>query len=299
LDAAGTTAIARCKPTNPNASLANALIELKRDGLPKLAGAGVWKAQTLKALKKAGGDEYLNVEFGWKPLVNDIVQSAVVISEADALINQYVRDAGKEIRRRYVFPPVITESTTIVSSNISIGLVGPTDLVIFDTSKTSQGRMLRHRKVEKYCWFSGAFIYHLPIDPISMKEVKSRKGLLSKIIGLDLTPDTVWGATPWSWAVDWVTNTGDVISNLQSWSIDGMVLRYGYVMEHVIATDTYTFVGETGLKQPGITPPAVQFVAETKQRRRATPFGFGLQYGQFTDRQKGILAALGLSKSGK
>jgi len=75
-----------------------------------------------------------------------------------------------------------------------------------------------------------------------------------------------------------------------------MVLRYGYVMEHTIVRDDWYFVGPTGLADKNVRPPVVSFVAETKLRRKATPFGFGLSYGSFSNRQKAIIAALGLSQ---
>lgn len=297
LDAAGTTAIARCKPAQPVASLATALIELRREGLPKMVGHQTWKGKTTEARRRALGGEYLNIEFGWKPLVNDIVDTAVVISESDALINQYVRDAGKQIRRRYEFPPIRVESTEVFAEPHTPVTWSLSSSGLNDFGQLNKGRVLLHKSMEKRCWFSGSFIYHLPIDPSTMKAMKERSGHLKKLLGLDLTPDTIWNATPWSWAVDWITNTGDVISNLQSWTTDGMVMRYGYIMEHVKCVHTYSFSGPTGHLPPMARPSVLSFSVETKTRRKATPFGFGLKYGQFTDRQWAIVAALGIARS--
>jgi hypothetical protein len=278
------------------ASLAETLLELKREGLPKLVGSSLWKAKTFESLPRKLGGEHLNLEFGFKPLANDMAATAFVISEAQRLINQYMRDAGKQVRRKYRFPPTVVETVELINGSASPVLIGPTNLGLFDINKLNKGKVYRHRKVERSVWFSGAFVYHLPIDPITMRNMDRNVGPLRKLLGVDLTPETVWNLAPWSWAVDWVTNVGDVISNLQSWNNDDMVLRYGYIMEHSKCTDTYYFVGETGLKRSSIRPPVVQFVAETKKRLRATPFGFGLKYGDFTPRQLSIIAALGLSK---
>jgi len=296
LDALGSTAIARCKPANNIASLAESLLELRREGLPKLVGSTLWKAQTMAARRKAAGSEYLNVEFGYKPLAKDIADSAFVISEADRLIKQYKRDAGKRVRRSYRFPPTIVESTVVIDDTASPAMIGTSNLGFFDINRLNMGKVYRHRKMEKSVWFSGSFTYHLPIDPITMGNVGGRSGALQKLLGLELTPETIWNLAPWSWAVDWVSNTGDIISNLQSWTRDGMVLAYGYVMAHTKCTDTYYFVGDTGLRQKHVRPCIIQLVSETKQRRAATPFGFGLKDGDFSLRQKAIIAALGLSR---
>jgi len=275
--------------------LAVTLIELRREGLPKLAGAATWKARTADAHRRAASGEYLNFEFGYKPLANEVATAAAIMVDADRLITQYMRDAGKQVRRRYAFPPIVSVQETVIDSSSTAALMGPSNSLLYAT-QTGQGRVIRRRETTRRVWFSGAFTYHLPIDPITMGIVSGRKRSLSKLLGLDLDPNTLWGATPWSWAVDWVTNTGDLISNLQSWTRDGMVLRYGYVMEHTIVRDDWIFVGRTGLADVNVRPPVISFVAETKLRRKATPFGFGLSYGSFSNRQKAIIAALGLSQ---
>jgi len=275
--------------------LAVTLIELRREGLPKLAGAATWKARTADAHRRAASGEYLNFEFGYKPLANEVATAAAIMVDADRLITQYMRDAGKQVRRRYAFPPIVSVQETVIDSSATAALMGPSNSLLYAT-QTGQGRVIRRRETTRRVWFSGAFTYHLPIDPITMGIVSGRKRSLSKLLGLDLDPNTLWGATPWSWAVDWVTNTGDLISNLQSWTRDGMVLRYGYVMEHTIVRDDWIFVGRTGLADVNVRPPVISFVAETKLRRKATPFGFGLSYGSFSNRQKAIIAALGLSQ---
>jgi hypothetical protein len=296
LDAYGTTAIARCKPANNIASLAETLLELRRDGIPKLVGAGLWKAKTRTQLQRASGDELLNIEFGYKPLASDIANAAAVIYDADRLIKQYKRDAGKVVRRRFAFPPIIEDSYQVIGSNTNAGLLGPTSTGLIDWDNFSKGEVVLRQTRERRVWFSGAFTYFLPVDPKLLGEIDARSGPLKKLLGLEISPETLWNLAPWSWAVDWVSNTGDVISNLQSWTRDGMVLHYGYVMEHTIARDTYVYVGPSGWAT-STKPPVVTLVSETKQRRGATPFGFGLKYGEFSDRQKAIITALGLSRS--
>jgi hypothetical protein len=100
---------------------------------------------------------------------------------------------------------------------------------------------------------------------------------------------------PWSWALDWFGSTGDIISNWSNWMIDGQVLQYGYMMEHSISKYTYTWVGDTYYRA-SIAPPTVSTVVETKIRRQATPYGFGLSWNGFTPRQIAITTALGMSR---
>jgi hypothetical protein len=118
-----------------------------------------------------------------------------------------------------------------------------------------------------------------------------------KLLGADLTPDSIWNLAPWSWMVDWFSSAGSVVENWSSWMINNQVLLYGYMMEHTIATNTYTYVGNTGFRTPVAPPFDVTLVSETKIRRQATPYGFGINLSQLSKRQIAIIAALGLSRS--
>jgi hypothetical protein len=66
----GPAAIKRCAPTSPHVSLSTALAELKREGLPSLPGINLLKDKVAH-FRELGG-EYLNLEFGWKPIASDV-----------------------------------------------------------------------------------------------------------------------------------------------------------------------------------------------------------------------------------
>jgi hypothetical protein len=148
-------------------------------------------------------------------------------------------------------------------------------------------------------WFSGAFVYHLPQSFFAdlYSPFASDFQRVSHLFGLELTPDVLWELTPWSWAVDWFSNVGDVIHNVSAWANDGLVMKYGYIMEYSFVQDTYTFVGPTNVVG-GFAgrPPNLTLVVETKVRKKANPFGFGLTMSGLSTVQKSILAAVGLSR---
>jgi hypothetical protein len=162
--------------------------------------------------------------------------------------------------------------------------------LLFDNLFGHEGKTIRTRKTSTRQWFSGAFTYHLPIDNLKImgpNDVR-RRGL----INFDLTPETLWNLAPWSWAVDWFVPVGDLIGNLQDWSTDGLVMRYGYCMEHSVTTDTYNYIG-----QGGQYVGAIRLSTESKVRIQANPFGFGMSWESLSPRQLAIVAALGLSRS--
>nr|QDH89572.1 MAG: hypothetical protein H4BulkLitter24272_000003 [Leviviridae sp.] len=291
---AGTTAVARCAPDNSVAELAVGLSEFYREGIPHMLGSLVWKTRAKKArdVFRASGDEYLNAQFGWAPLISDISDVTKGVTKFQALLNQYLKDAGKLVRRRYEFPPIETRVYTITKPSASAKALALSDVNEWH-DVFNQGKVERERYTFKRQWFSGAFTYHLPKDTGDGLVAHAEQAI--RLFGLDLDPEVLWNLAPWSWAADWFASTGDVIHNVSSWSSDGLVMKYGYIMEHTIVRDTYRFMGRTGYKS-AVYPQPVSLVTEVKLRRRATPFGFGVSWGSLSNRQKAIVAALGVSR---
>jgi len=144
-------------------------------------------------------------------------------------------------------------------------------------------------------WFSGAFTYHLP-SGYDSRDGMARKALFAKqVLGVRLTPETLWNLAPWSWAVDWFTNAGDVLHNLSHWQSNGLVMRYGYIMETISVKHTYTYEPPAGYTGGKVVPPLV-LVTTVKTRRKANPFGFGLTWDGLSPLQKAIAVAVGLSR---
>jgi len=300
LNALGATAIARCKPTNATADLSTFLGELFREGLPRLIGAssGLWKERT-KSARKASADEYLNAQFGWAPIARDMSSIAYAIYSADKVLRQYERDSGKMVRRRYVFPPVNSLSFSEVDAGVTPWILGGVSGNLLDPTSTARGTVYREDQTYRRQWFSGGFTYHLP-DSYSRNSEMARIALeAKKLLGLSLTPDVVWNLTPWSWAVDWFSNVGDVLSNITDALTDSLVMGYGYMMENTVQRRTYTYAGPTGAKTRGARPAVVRFEVNSKQRVQANPYGFGLTWNSLSPFQLSILAALGITKHGK
>jgi hypothetical protein len=280
LDQAGTTAIARCEPTNPIFDAATFIGELRDGGIPKAPGLqAIASLRERTAVAKAAGSEYLNVEFGWKPLVSDLRNLSRAVHESHQIMSSYRKGSGKKIRRAFSFPP---ENSTRqykgamlpIPSQVNAFLTG------YETShKTSS------------VWFSGAFRYWLPTSDSQMNKFEDFKQKAAKLYGARLTPETVWNLTPWSWAADWFTSTGDVLHNISALGHDGLVMQYGYIMAQT--EHERVRVGTDGV---GTTVSHIKRDV-IKQRRAATPYGFGANLSSLSGKQVAVLAALGLSRS--
>lgn len=286
LNALGTKAISATIPTNPHADVSVGIAELMREGLPSLIGTAFLKDRS--SFFRSLGSEYLNVEFGWKPLLKDLRDVSKSIVDSERLLAQLARDSGRQVRRRTAFPK--WRETTIASSALQM-YAGPTsDSLISQTHATQVTKSL------KETWFSGAYVYHY--DPAALSRASEIATKARHLLGLKLDPEVLWNLAPWSWLVDWFTDIGPVLHNLTAFQQDQLVLRYGYLMQHNVKSVEWT--GKATLLANGSIPtrtPRSLAVTEVKERIRATPYGFGLSTAAFTARQWSILGALGITRA--
>jgi hypothetical protein len=284
MDAMGATAMSRTLPTNPNVSLLVSLAELYREGLPSPAGMDSLKKRALTA-KQAGG-EYLNVQFGWLPLVSDVKGVADSAKRSNEIISRFDRDSGKSIHRRYDYPD--TTTTNAWSGAVYGYPAGSFSSLPWTGTTTTTVTTKR--------WFEGSFRYYVPTGQDFYSRAKRMEAHASKLYGLRLTPEVLWNLAPWSWATDWFANTGDIMRNVSAFMNDSLVLEYGYMMWSSV-TSQVTKASTVVDGRTYFSELETKYVV--KQRRPANPYGFGVGGLALTNRQKAIIAALILSKTGK
>jgi len=275
LDGYGATAVARCAPTNPLVDLSSGLAELYREGLPAYSPSS-----------NIGG-HYLNTMFGVVPLAGDISSAVQVARRSDELLQQFERDAGRWVRRKYRFPE--TADTSVVTRNSML----PSALTSGNAPSgafVQPGTLTVTTTTRRQIWFSGAFCYHLPKGGWRRTVAE-----LDYLYGIKPGVDTAWNLTPMSWLVDYFSNVGDVMSNINAFTNDGLVMPYGYIMmsKDITVISDLEF---SAYSQGGFGKTRLQDVVTytVKQRRLANPFGFGFS-GDLNPRQMSILAALGIS----
>jgi len=296
LDADGATAIAQVAPTNPNANLATSLAETYKEGLPSLPGVQSWKRRT--EIAKAAASEFLNVEFGWLPLVGEVHDVSSSVKHSHTILDQYRRDSGRNVRREFAFPIETTEITNNIGAMIPCstifggdGLPGFVFSNVLGPMDVTQTIRISSRK-----WFSGAFTYAVPDQSDSWNGISRSSSEADKLLGTDLTPDILWELAPWSWAIDWFTNTGDVIHNATNFALQGLVMRYGYMMEETSVHVSHSFSPKAEQGFPGFRSfPPSSYTMTAKVRTGANPFGFGVTLGSLSATQLAIAAAVGIT----
>jgi len=276
----GTKAIAASAPTNPSFDLSTALGELRNEGLPHMV-SGFGSLMERSKIARNAGSNYLNVEFGWKPLIRDVRSFANTVKQSGALLDSYRK--GSDVKTRVAY-----EGTSGQESRITYGAVNcsPTQANLGGSGWVSESREYRH-------WFRGAFRYHIPVRDSTLGKFQTWMSMSDHLLGWKVTPETLWNISPWTWAADWGMNIGDVMTNISNLGKDGLVLQYGYQMGS-------THLRTVAQSRLGSENPFWVSRSSTKDYLRrvpSTPYGFGVNTANLSGKQIAVMAALGLSKT--
>lgn len=275
----GATAISHSIPTNPAFSAVTFMSETLQDGIPSLLGVETWKHRT--EIGRGAGSEYLNTQFGWLPLISDMRKFAYAVKNHSKILNDLQAGSRKHTRVGFAFPSDESSSSGTTSlflhkggnSGVSVALSGA-------YSRTQTSNM----------WFKGSFTYLIPASKGQLSKAQRYAEYADKLLGLKPTPTAIWNASPWTWALDWFTNAGDIVNNISALHQNGLVLEYGYLMASTRSVDTISTSGNTTWSSCSRS-----LVREFKKRIPANPYGFGISDGALSLSQKAVIAALGLS----
>jgi hypothetical protein len=307
----GTKYLRSTVPNKSAANLSQMIIEIMID-MPRIPFDRFdQKLYDRRNLPKNIGSEYLNTVFGWAPLVSDVLKVCEAIVKIDDNLRQYRNDSadyGKTVRRRRGSDPVRTSSSTVVDNYIRLGFpYGPYGLydgehLFMDASGNyptqangypSTRGTLTHtiETYEKYDFVS-RWMYYFGQDQPGFNKLRHAADLARKLLGLRLDLELLWELAPWSWFADWFVNIGDVLAVNQAISQDDQVLQYAYLMHETKVQYEYHHTGVLfgGTKYSG--PITSLFVQRTKERVRATPYGFGVNLNGLNPVQIAILGSL-------
>jgi hypothetical protein len=301
---------------------------LRKDGLPTIIGSLAGRSKTVRDVFRQGGKEYLNVQFGWAPLIRDLVTLVELVPDARRRILQYERDIERLIRRRYYFPEEVSVTSGLsfsgTSSSYMLEASTPFGTIPQDHFSFSRGGSFLPEQVTKTTqktWFSGGFRFYHRSVPKALEELSLIEEKANILLGTRLDPEILWNLAPWTWLSDWFVNFGDVVSNVSALIADDLVMQYGYLMRTTETEVQVSWPNGLWYRKPSgplssgwqrwtgqvetmsnRNLPALGGYTQTmrrvlKQRVRASPFGFGLNPSDFSADQLAILAALGLSRT--
>lgn len=286
----GATAISRSSPTNPVFNASTFIGEARQGGLPAISSVKTWKdsvAQFRDSNKRdplwhrPGSSEFLNYQFGWLPFVSDMQNFVHATKTSTQIMKDLRSGSGKNTREGYHFP-----ETKSVESGAGNRLLVRPDVVSWGSAASTW-----YKEAGARMWFNGTFTYYLPMGNSVGDQMDRFNAYANKLYGVRITPEVLWNLTPWTWALDWFGNTGDVLANISMLGNDSLVMKYGYMMYHNYSR-TVTSCGAASNRGGA----SVVQLSETKKRFGASPYLLFADSGSLTARQGAIVAALGLNR---
>jgi hypothetical protein len=252
-----------------------------------------------KQVPKRVSDNFLEIQFGWVPFVSDIAGAYATATAYSAAVAK-AKARNDKWQKRIHHEDEILEETTIYTDNglnVVSGLTGQG--IVSGTARYTVTR----RRVDRI-WYEGVFKYYYkeldgtasitdPIHP-AFKAV----GEAAQLFGARVNPTTIYNVMPWTWAVDWFSNTGDALQRYEDLITNQVASKYMYLMRHIHYE--YEFRQEFTMKDGQALDLKWYISIDTKRRAPASSaFGFSLSEDAWSPGQWAIAGALGLSRGNR
>lgn len=304
----GDKAYSRSKPKLEKAGAGVFLAEL-RDAPRMIRGTSeffhdIWKGLGGNLNSKTMGpkkvsDHFLNHQFGWIPFLSDLRKFYNAFDQADNHIHWLVKQNGQWSNRRVTLKSDITRERL----SINAGFEMFPDSGVFSSPWSPWYRVAEgpywevFEEVHTSITASGKFRYYRPEFDETLPDHRSALNSMKRqltLYGARINPSNIYKATPWTWAIDWVSNLGDLVDRANDSLVDSVATQYLFVMHHQKRIRRY--VQHLPFSSGHVQLQFVRIV-ETKQRQEGTsPYGFSLTLGDLTPRQFAIAGALGISR---
>jgi hypothetical protein len=298
---------ANTNPDRNEASMGVTMIELLRGDIPSVLKNFRKMTEEAQSLRKTLGSDYLNIAFGWAPLISEAANLLKIGLSIDRAI--YYESFRRQ--RQWDGPSVRTNA---VVSGVSLGYTrSPVGTFNYGGSSVSapysSGNGISLSNIERVTVrqedYSFTSRYTGIAKPPSLANYHMERALnMAQRLGVINDPQLIWELMPYSWLVDWFSTMGSSISNANTYSpmkgkysVDYAYVTTKHVVEETLDFTTGKFNNPTLLRSFAWRNPVSYGATTCKWRDRATPFGFGTQLGSLSASQFGILVALGLAKS--
>jgi hypothetical protein len=278
----GPEAYRRMKPTQPSFQGLNAIYELK--DLP-----GMLRNRFHKNGLKDLANFHLALQFGWIPLLNDVANLIITQKKLEKRLAWLLRNNGKPIRTRVDLSN--SSNATVLSDGEVASALYPAPPYIFMRWPHQKVTLVTGDRV----WASARFRYWLPAGP---GEVVYKDKLMRRLYGFQPTPSVIYNMIPWTWLIDWFSNAGDCVSNLDAGVADRLAADHFYCMREVYSTRLTEATGwfQSLDNQEFSANGRSQATWSVKARAKGDPFGWNSDESTLNAMQLSILGALGLSR---
>jgi hypothetical protein len=294
-------------PDRNDATLAVTVIELLRGDIPSLLKNFQEMMAGMRSIKNLLGSDYLNITFGWTPLIQEYANVIRVGMQLERAV--YYESFRR--KRQWDGPTkktALTESYILSNTGFpypsganfpSPGWTPPAGGSGLGISTRGETKVVESEDYHFTSKYTGLAKAGRRAESFSDQAVDVMRQL-----GVIDDPRLLWDLTPYSWLVDWFTSMGDSIANAAVYS----PVKGRYSVDYAYMTTQYNRTQESlallvpqipangDLKSLRFVKPQAEAYQTVRWRSRATPFGFGTQLGSLSTSQYAILVALGLAR---
>lgn len=281
-------------------SIKTAATAAKRLGFTDRPGKVTYDLRELRKDVRTTSEEFVNFQFGWKPVVESIVDICDAVSRADEYFAKIKACNDQWLPRKWAEDDIQSE----VLSNSWLNQNHNFCLPHMDSASgwivPGSGHFRVYRTQLTRVWYKGLFKYYRPEfdDSQGSFEPLQKVRQYATLLGANLNPTAVYRVLPWTWLGDWFVNASDFVQRVEDLASQGVVSKYFYLMRTTF--DAYRITSSFTLQSgPTLTPQWWRSVAVKRRVGSNSPFNFSLlPAGGLSDTQIMILGALGLSKYG-
>jgi hypothetical protein len=185
------------------------LLEQKIFSLGGVVNTGYYVARTLRdfiySAVQTGSDAYLQAQFNIIPLLSDIRGIRTALSRLEKRINDLIAQQGRPQRKHFSF--------TFWEFRDMPDFTAPTSLDTFPFPFV-EGQVV----MDRYTTTSPT-TFHFEIEyNYNFTQYQEEHALLLGLLdslGVNLNPQIIWNAIPWSFVVDWVAKVGNYLNQFQ------------------------------------------------------------------------------------
>lgn len=245
---------------------------------------------------KGLGDQFLNVQFGWKPFLRDIGSAFNAVNNFEIYQRLAVLNNDKWMERSFREDQTETEEVILRRGPSNANEADPTLYwPVFIVPGSCYQTVTK--RVKTRIWYKGVFKTYRP----EFKQGEPHTALLDlrqklSLLGLRISPSLLYKVTPWTWLGDWFVNAGDFVQRVEDNISNAVMSKYFYVMRQIVTELEYRKIFQT--KDGQVHDLRWKREITTKARAKNTnPWGFTTPPGGLSQGQLAIIAALGLSHS--
>lgn len=270
----------------PSLSLPNTLYELKDfktvgrtlDRIKALGSIPRTISQYFRRLVRGGSDVYLQTQFNILPLLRDISGIQSTIDTARRELNRLISGANKIQYAHYACPL----SDSYSNSDVTYNRTPSTTLVptVMSTRRQSYYTVRSFHATMEYSY-----------NVSNLSGLSNEMAAILDVLGVNLNPQILWNAIPWSFVVDWLIRVNKWLANFKVSNLEPTTYIHQYCWSSKVTRETLISLGFPARLD-------VQRITETAYKRQVTVPDYvrAIELSGLNLKEFSLAAALGLSR---